>query len=893
MSDPSSHQERRKLQAIIDASADCIKVLDLDAHLLSMNAGGMATMEVDDFGRCQHVVWPSFWEGESRLQVEAAVEAARLGQTSTFEGPALTFAGTPKWWEVRVSPIWGEDGTVTQLLAISRDVTARKTAEQQLQVSEQRLRERADHLDLQVSHNERALAAFVRFTTEVASSTDLEVLARAALQGVQDVISGATSGFYLIRGDTAYPLMFSDNTPPAVRTLRQQGFSLQAPLVTEALQERQVAFAEHDQGRQQSVGYASALSITPYFREGQPYALFASGIDRPNWTAQEKAIIESVGRGLGLALERSDQTQQLQERTRQLEAEGRAREAFAAFAEAVGTQTDVKAIARQAIEVLQGRFPEASVGYYEPEGELWKARLWTNDVNAEVLALMRAGLPPQTPMIAEPLRTRQPVFTDAWDPQREHLAHTDEYGTVGNYPLIVKGQVEGLLSVGLRGVRQWGEADKALVRSVGHGLTQALERTAASRRLEEQNAELHAQTLALEGVAALTRDLTLPGGPPHLIGQVMDLVLSLLPSGYASFWEINNGLWRLTAHRGEVGSPEWQAARERGFPVGQIPTLDQPWQSRQPYFQSHYDPVHDAVSDLVKPLVSVASLPVVVQGDVIGVFSVGLFGHREWNVADRALLTTAVQSLGLALERAEQARQLTAQRDMLQAANEELEAFTYSISHDLRTPVRHILSFTGLLRRTLPEPLGEKAERYFRVIGEAAQHLSQLIDGMLELSRTSRQPFQAQQVDLGRLIEVAREELTLGHAGRRITWQVAPLPTVLGDVGLLRRVLMALLDNAMKYTRTRQEALIEVWAEDQEQTWAVFVRDNGVGFDQRYLDKLFTMFQRLHQQTDFEGAAMSLANARRIITRHGGLMMAEGQVDVGATFSFTLPKNHH
>ncbi len=128
-------------------------------------------------------------------------------------------------------------------------------------------------------------------------------------------------------------------------------------------------------------------------------------------------------------------------------------------------------------------------------------------------------------------------------------------------------------------------------------------------------------------------------------------------------------------------------------------------------------------------------------------------------------------------------------------------------------------------------------------------------------------------------------------AQRRISWRVAELPIITADAELLRRVIVALLSNAVKYTKTREEARIEVWAEDRGQAWAVFVRDNGVGFDPRYQEKLFSMFQRLHRQEDFEGAGVGLANARRIVARHGGLMTAESQVDQGATFGFTLPKS--
>ena len=125
---------------------------------------------------------------------------------------------------------------------------------------------------------------------------------------------------------------------------------------------------------------------------------------------------------------------------------------------------------------------------------------------------------------------------------------------------------------------------------------------------------------------------------------------------------------------------------------------------------------------------------------------------------------------------------------------------------------------------------------------------------------------------------------------RQIDWQISTLPTVTGDVELLRQVITALMDNAVKYTRDRDLAVIEVWAEDRGQSWAVLVRDNGVGFNPQYSGKLFTMFQRLHRQEDFEGAAVSLANARRIMTRHGGTMSAEGQPGQGATFGFILPR---
>ena len=635
---------------------------------------------------------------------------------------------------------------------------------------------------------------------------------------------------------------------------------------------------------------AVASAVLPMVEDGRPVGVIVLDFQEPHdFIPDEQHFLLTLAAQCAIALERAQLSgnleRQVQDRTAELEA-------FVRFTEAADGHTDVLALATRAGEVLGVLFPGCTSGYYLLEDGRWKVKVYSEDLEAapRLLALLKAGMPLDTPVFAAALRTGEPVFVDDWNPEREQFAQTELYRAVALYPLVVDGAAQAMFALGLKRNPRWSAHHKAVFRSVGHSLSLALERTETTRRLEVQNDELQAQTLALEGVAVLTRDLTLPGGQEQLIEQVMALVLSLLPSGYASFWEIKDGQWQVTAQHGEVGRPEWQAARLGGLPVGQTPSLDRPRQTREPYFQDLYDAVQDAPAALTDHLRTAATLPVMVRGEVIGVFGLALFGQRPWSAADRALLETAVHSLGLGLDRAEQTQQLTAQRDMLQVANEELETFTYSVSHDLRTPVRHIVSFGALLRRSLPSPLSEKSQRYFNVVEAAAIHLNQLIDGMLELARTSRQPLKSEQVDLGRLVDAARNEVTAAAPARRITWQVAELPLVMGDAALLRRVIAALLSNAAKYTRRREEALVEVWAEDRGRTWAVFVRDNGVGFDPRYRDKLFTVFARLHRQEDFEGAGVSLANARRIVARHGGLMTADAQLDQGATFGFILPK---
>ncbi|MDV6376554.1 PAS domain-containing sensor histidine kinase [Deinococcus arenicola] len=539
-----------ELRAIIDSSADCIKVLDLEARVLSMNAGGMETMEIADFSVCHNLLWPSFWEGEACVQVEQALDAARAGQTTTFEGPARTFAGTPKWWEVRVSPLRAPDGIVTRLLASSRDITARKRIEQQLIEAQHELRNHAQALEVRVEQRERALEAFVHFTTQVASSTDLNDIATAASDIIRDAVGGAISGFYLVKGELAYPVMFSSNTPPAVIAARRAGIALSAPLVADALARRGTSFLTGEDGRVQSVGYASALSITAYHQGDQPYALFATGCQRTEWTAQEQAIIESVGRGLGLALERAAQTQEL---------------------------------------------------------------------------------------------TRQ----------RDAL-------TIRTHELI--------------------------------------------------------------------------------------------------------------------------------------------------------------------------------------------------------------------------------------AANEELDAFTYSASHDLRTPIRHVMGFADLARAALVKNQPEKIGRNLDIIQQGAMRMNGLIDGMLMLSRAGRQDFRPQMVPLEPLIVQAQQDAQLEFPEQVIDVRFQGAVIVWGDATLIQQVLTNLISNAVKYSTGREVSEVTVHVGDTEAEWTITVRDNGVGFNPEYSGKLFGIFQRLHTQDVFPGIGVGLATVRRIALKHGGRVFADGAVDQGATFGVALPK---
>jgi PAS domain S-box-containing protein len=226
----------------------------------------------------------------------------------------------------------------------------------------------------------------------------------------------------------------------------------------------------------------------------------------------------------------------------------------------------------------------------------------------------------------------------------------------------------------------------------------------------------------------------------------------------------------------------------------------------------------------------------------------------------------------------------------LEAANKEMHAFTYTVSHDLRAPLRHIDGFMELLQKTIGTALDEQSRHYMDAIAGAGKKMGLLIDDLLSFSRMGRHALSFKQVELRPLVQDVIRELEPDAAGRNIEWHIGDLPTVGGDAAMLRMVLANLISNALKFTRPRQQAQIEIGSLPGQGSEAViFVRDNGVGFDMTYADKLFGVFQRLHRADEFEGTGIGLANVRRIIARHGGRTWAEGAVDHGATFFFTLP----
>jgi light-regulated signal transduction histidine kinase (bacteriophytochrome) len=234
--------------------------------------------------------------------------------------------------------------------------------------------------------------------------------------------------------------------------------------------------------------------------------------------------------------------------------------------------------------------------------------------------------------------------------------------------------------------------------------------------------------------------------------------------------------------------------------------------------------------------------------------------------------------------------ELSHQKNALEVANKEFESFNYSISHDLRAPIRHLIGFSSMLSEDFRDTLDASAQSFLDSIVKAARKMDLLVEALLKLSRISRQDLKVSIVDLGAIARECADSLMESAPHRKVVFTLADQLSVRADAALLRAAMANLLDNAWKYTGKKEVATIELGRTQSGDATVFYLRDNGAGFDMRYADKLFGPFQRMHRDSEFEGTGMGLATVQRIIHRHGGRIWADAAVDGGATFFFTLAK---
>jgi signal transduction histidine kinase len=899
-------------------------------------------------------------------------------------------------------------------------------------------------------------------------------------QIVLSPLLGAISSTLLLVdvGGEHFNQMESWGGSPEVSSLWQVGSLASDSPATHVLRTRQPLFFEH--GGELALAYPSleaatgghaavASAVLPLFLNGRPFGTLIFDFQQPHhFLPEEIQFLQVLATQVAIALGRvrllEGLERRVQERTEALDA-------FVRYTESAAGATDLPTLAQRAVELLGHHFPGSTSGYYVLEAGLWKLKVHSPDLDdaPELLALITSGLALDTPVFARAVQTGEPVFINVWDAVQGQIGQTEAYQSVAAFPLISGDTLQAVFAIGLKDRLTWTLGEQAIVRAVARSLTLALERGEEAQQLKVQNQELEARTRALEAVALLTTDLTLQGNRSALIRRAQEVALSLLPSSFALYYELEDQQWRLKAQVGDLRNPALQAAIDAGLPFETTLNLKQPWTTGQPYYQDTYALDTDGLAVLAEGVQTTATLPLRVGPEIQGILAVGLFDGRSWSATDRIVLETLVRSLGLviegaqeaqqvalrnrelederaaqavfaaftelvatetdvqvlsrkafevmdaffaehssayyeirdarwqalvwtlnmtpdqiamiraglpldvpsfaqalatqqtvfidgwnaqreqipdtdvfgpvciyplvvdgevrglftvglrvgeqwqerdrammralgrsltlALERSEQTRHLTRQRDLLDArtqllvaANEEMEAFAYSVSHDLRTPVRHIQGFSTLLGKSLDGRLDTRSERYLQVVRQAADRMNTLIDAMLDLARSSTAPLRLGPVDLDALMEVVRMDLEPETLSRQVTWRIAPLPPVTGDRETLRQVLTNLVSNALKYTQHQPDTDIEIWAEDQGLHWSVWVRDNGVGFDPTYQHRLFGVFQRLHSEKEFEGTGVGLATVKRIILKHEGQVFAISQPGQGATFGFTLPK---
>ncbi|UQN08989.1 GAF domain-containing protein [Deinococcus sp. QL22] len=505
-----------------------------------------------------------------------------------------------------------------------------------------------------------------------ATTTQREVIEIVLTPTVQAI--GASAGIVLLVNQTDQQLKIAgsqgyEDGPP---TLWQEGPINDHVLIADILRMREALYFEdagalkaaYPELERRTGGLLPVANATlPMFLDGQPLGVIVLDFTEPHhFTLAERRFLKILSAQCAVALGRAEATVQLEarveERTRQLKDEQTAQAAFVTFTEAVGSETDLPTLIQQAITLLQRRFPGASIVYYEQEGKLWRARVWSEDMRPELVAVITAGLPVETPLFAEVAHTRQPVFTDVWDAEREGVAASEEYSAAANYPLVLEGKLHRLLSIGLRDTRTWSEADKVLLRSVGRSLNLALERTETTRQLALQNTELQARTRALEAFAELTRDLALTTDPLLLIRRAQEVVVSMLADGAALYYVPEGDQWYNRVQHGALRSPELQATIDGGLPYAETHNLLIPWTTGQPYYQDVYDQDTDNLPSLTGHIGATAALPLRVEGTLTGILVFALFDQRRWSNVDQVVLEAVVQSLELALRRAESVAEL-------------------------------------------------------------------------------------------------------------------------------------------------------------------------------------------------------------------------------------------
>jgi len=454
-------------------------------------------------------------------------------------------------------------------------------------------------------------------------------------------------------------------------------------------------------------------------------------------------------------------------------------------------------------------------------------------------------------------------------------------------PMRIEGKVRAILKVGRTEPDAFTEQDREAGRELADHLAIALRQT----RLLEAVREKREQLAALRDV---DQAILAAESPEEIASAVLQRAQGLIPFESASVaatdWEAEEVRVLATTEKNVLDSP-------RTLSLDEVYLSDRVCAGKTEVASvEDYGAVPEAQERMREMgLESILCLPMVVEGDVVGVVHVGRTAPDAFTEGDQEVGRELADHMAIALRQAQLLEEVQERRERLeervQERTAELESFTYSVSHDLRTPLRAIDGYARILKEEHADQLDDEGRRLLNVIYDSAQTMGDQIDDLLTLSRVGRRDLNRVAVDPGGLAREVFDELRRTHPNTDdVTFRLESLPPAQGDRSMLRHVFVNLLSNALKFSRREAAPRIEVGGTERDETTVYFVRDNGVGFDAEHADEMFGVFQRLHDDTDFEGTGVGLALVERVIRRHDGEVWAEGAEGEGATIYFTLPR---
>lgn len=662
----------------------------------------------------------------------AVAQALERGHSEPYEKEYLLPGGTRLPVLVGLARSGHEDGT---LVAYVLDLSDRRAAETRWAGLRAELEARVAERTAQLGAERERAEVLAGLGEALQRATSAEDVAALALDRLGPALRAGSMLIVRLHGERIEVLTFWGDLPEPILTYmtRPDLRLTDTPMMQHVARTRGALYLDDYHSLPGAVGTFPRLAcaaepITTPDRSLLGFVVAWRPQGSGRWSEGQRDLMRRAAGTLSLALERAQAAQALEEQTQALDA-------FTAYTERVGSETDAPSLARHALEVLRLRFPGGSGAYYEPEGGLWKAQVWTPDIPAPLAQEIRGGLPAEHPLAVAARQSREPVFVEGWDPERGGVVHSGDYGAAATYPILLGEEVRGHLALSLRGTREWSTRDRALFRAVGRGLQLALERAEVARQLATRNTELAVRTRALE----------------------------------------------------------------------------------------------------------------------------------------------------------EERRVLAQRTGALARSNRDLEQFTYVASHDLQEPLRTVTSYAELLQKRYHGQLDARADLYLKTITEGAVRMKSLVQDLLTFSQVRSVEHGRAPVDLhalaGEVLQILRGPLE--QLGGEVV--LGPLPTVPGDRRQLAQLLQHLLGNALKFHRPGVPPRVTLDAWQERGHWRVTVRDNGIGIEPQYFDRIFRVFQRLHSQGHYGGTGMGLALCQQIVERHGGHLWVESVPGEGSTFHFTLP----